>query len=82
MRQRMDHYMVMTGKKVKSLCRKRNVKWERKDKSAWELAKQDTDELTKLMNGDDTLESDPGKDDEDEDGNNDSDKEDDDVTGN
>ncbi|GBG87408.1 hypothetical protein CBR_g45465 [Chara braunii] len=52
MRQRLDHYMEMTGKKSKSLCAKRDIKWERKDKSAWELAKQDTEEFTKLLNGD------------------------------
>ncbi|GBG64077.1 hypothetical protein CBR_g40524 [Chara braunii] len=55
MRQRLDHYMKMNGRKLKSLCAKRNVKWERKDKGACELAKQDTDEFTKLINGDDEL---------------------------
>ncbi|GBG63295.1 hypothetical protein CBR_g37381 [Chara braunii] len=38
MRQRLDHYMEMNGKKIKSLCAKRNIKWVRKDKCAWELA--------------------------------------------
>ncbi|GBG73591.1 hypothetical protein CBR_g16933 [Chara braunii] len=52
MRQRLDHYMDMNGKKVKSLCQKRGIKWARKDKGAWELAKQDTKEFTRLMNGD------------------------------
>ncbi|GBG45260.1 hypothetical protein CBR_g78696, partial [Chara braunii] len=53
MRQRLEHYMDMIGKKVKSLCTKRGIKWEQKDKGAWELAKQDTDEFTKLINGED-----------------------------
>ncbi|GBG80777.1 hypothetical protein CBR_g31332 [Chara braunii] len=51
MRHMLDHYMKMTGKKIKMICLERDVKWERKDKSAWELAKQDTEEFTKLMNG-------------------------------
>ncbi|GBG92732.1 hypothetical protein CBR_g56894 [Chara braunii] len=55
MRQTLDHYMEMNERKLKSLCAKRNVKWERKDKGGWELAKQDTDEFTKLINGDDEL---------------------------
>ncbi|GBG87139.1 hypothetical protein CBR_g44596 [Chara braunii] len=51
MRQQLDHYMEITGKKIKGLCLKRDVKWVQKDKSAWELAKQDTEEFTRLMNG-------------------------------
>ncbi|GBG75102.1 hypothetical protein CBR_g19615 [Chara braunii] len=58
MPQRLDHYMEMNGKKVKTLCLQRNVKWARKDKCAWELAKQDTEEFTKLINGDDAAEAD------------------------
>ncbi|GBG76115.1 hypothetical protein CBR_g21864 [Chara braunii] len=58
MRQRLDHYMEMNERKLKSLCVKRNVKWERKDKGAWELTKQDTDEFTKLINGEDGMEAD------------------------
>ncbi|GBG72036.1 hypothetical protein CBR_g10971 [Chara braunii] len=62
MRQRLDHYMEMNGRKIKSLCTKRNVKWVRKDKCAWELAKQDTDEFTKLVHGDGGDESGPEED--------------------
>ncbi|GBG70238.1 hypothetical protein CBR_g6367 [Chara braunii] len=59
MRQRLDHYMEMNGKKVKSLCVKRDIKWVRKDKCTWELAKQDTDEFSKLVHGDSEHEEDP-----------------------
>ncbi|GBG65072.1 hypothetical protein CBR_g49144 [Chara braunii] len=61
MRQRLEHYMDMNGKKVKSLYTKNGIKffkWERKDKGAWELAKQDTDEFTKLINGKDGCDAD------------------------
>ncbi|GBG73767.1 hypothetical protein CBR_g17107 [Chara braunii] len=80
MRQRLDHYMEMNGKKIKSLCLARGVKWERKDKSAWELAKQDTDEFTRLVNGEDEHETDVKE----EGGEEDSEEEDDDggVPGN
>ncbi|GBG90146.1 hypothetical protein CBR_g50240 [Chara braunii] len=51
MRQRLDHYMEMNGRKVKSLCLKQSVKWVRKEKGASELARRDTKEFTQLVNG-------------------------------
>ncbi|GBG63191.1 hypothetical protein CBR_g36959 [Chara braunii] len=82
MRQRLDHYMDMNGTKIKILCLKRNVKWERKDKSAWELAKQDTGEFSKLVHGDNEQETEPDPEEEEEDNCSDGDADDDDLVGN
>ncbi|GBG59831.1 hypothetical protein CBR_g66635 [Chara braunii] len=58
MKGRLDHYMCKTLKEVKVLCTKRGLKCIRKDKGAWELAKQDTEQYTKLVNKEDEDETD------------------------
>ncbi|GBG89107.1 hypothetical protein CBR_g48818 [Chara braunii] len=50
MRCRLDYYMTKTYKEIKALCKSRNARCERKDKGAWELAKQDTNQFSKLVN--------------------------------
>ncbi|GBG80707.1 hypothetical protein CBR_g31164 [Chara braunii] len=56
MKLKLDYYMDISVKEVKSLCVKRGGKIggkERKDKCAWELAKQDSELFTKLVNKED-----------------------------
>ncbi|GBG66996.1 hypothetical protein CBR_g74682 [Chara braunii] len=50
MRCRLDNYMTKNYKEIKALCKSRDVRCARKDKGVWELAKQATDQLTKLVN--------------------------------
>ncbi|GBG90764.1 hypothetical protein CBR_g51270 [Chara braunii] len=50
MRCRLNFYMTKNYKEIKTLCKSRDVRCDRKDRGAWELAKQDTDQFTKLVN--------------------------------
>ncbi|GBG68857.1 hypothetical protein CBR_g3551 [Chara braunii] len=50
MRCRLDYYMTKNYKEIKARCKSRDVRCYRKDRGVWELAKQDTDQFTKLVN--------------------------------
>ncbi|GBG58626.1 hypothetical protein CBR_g26 [Chara braunii] len=84
----LDYYMTL--KEVKAMCKKRDARCDRKDKGAWELAKQDTDQFAKLVNNTEGEEDDEGegnstREEDEEDcnsGGEDNDEEEGDVSGN
>ncbi|GBG62529.1 hypothetical protein CBR_g30847 [Chara braunii] len=50
MKCRLDCYMTLKCKEIRELYKKREIECDRKDKAAWELAKQDTELFSKLVN--------------------------------
>ncbi|GBG71886.1 hypothetical protein CBR_g10823 [Chara braunii] len=63
MRCRMDYCMTLNYKEIKVMCKKRNACCDHKDKGAWELAKQDTDQFSKLVNNIEDEEENEGEED-------------------
>ncbi|GBG82936.1 hypothetical protein CBR_g36463 [Chara braunii] len=84
MRCRLDYYMTLKYKELRALCKKRELKCERKDKGAWELAKQDTEVFSKLVNtiGDEERERTDDEEEENDEEEDSEEKAEDDVAGN